>query len=404
MTRSRALALLLSAVLSPAARAASADPSLMPEFESHRKAPAPAEAERPAPSGDAPPAAPSAPAAPARHRRPDRIEEEPAPRRPWIVAHGRYWFVSGNQESRYGTIAPSTVLQVVSGTGDPWTGSTANSRLRGKMPIAELEIAPFERLSILGEYGAAGVSGRFGRTDWVDAQHADVLLAPQLGVTLNSPNHVQSGHLSASAVSARTTWASASLALRVVDNRGASIGRMEYDHSVDVLLGAERFTDEYTVYDAIVDADSGIFPAAHPVGFRFPGYVQRVSSAWRGPHAGLRLAASTPNGFHLEALVLWSPLMEYRGDLYDNVNAGGSLRPNSPNILERAHGVAFHQRFGASWRWEAFSLEAGYMHMYFYSRTGLRRSYAPDGTSTDAQLDRAMVERSGFYAGASARF
>lgn len=402
MIRASACALILSAVLSPAARAASAEPSLMPDFETKRKAPAPAEAERAAVPNRTPPAAPEAPP---RHHRPDRIEEEPAPRRPWIVAHGRYWFVSGNQESRYGAIAPPAVLQVVSGSGDPWTGSTDNSRLRGKMPIAELEVAPFERASILAEYGAAGMSGRFGRTDWVDAQHADVLLAPQLGITLNNPNHQQSGHASASVVSARTTWASASLALRVLDSRGATVGRMEYDHAVDVLLGAQRFTDEFTVYDALVDADSGIFPPAQPVGFRSPGYVQHVSSVWRGPHAGLRLAASVPNGFHLEALVLWSPLMEYRGDLYDKFNAdNGSLRPNSPNVIERAHGTAFHQRFGASWRWEAVSLEAGYMHMRFSSRTGLRRSYAPDGSSTDEQLDRAMVERSGFYAGASVRF
>lgn len=405
-------ALLLS--LCPAARAATADPSLMPEFEQKRRAPKPAAAPRrasPAPEPndaaappDEPP--PPPPVRPPKLDRPDQREEvEEVPRREWIVVRERTWIMSGTQESRFESPADPAVYTRVSGSGDVWDGDTYNTRLRGAMPIGEIELAPLSWLSFVGEFGAAAMKSRgWADTGWIDAQHARVQNA-NTGAVFDFPGHAETTHASAGVDSARTAWESASLAFRVVENRGGSRGKMEYDHSIDLLVGAHQFKDEFTASNAVVDGNTGTTIPAYPVGTRFAGPVLHQRALWRGPHMGLRLQSETTQGFGLNALVLWSPLMEYRGDVDDLVSqSAGNLRAKNPTTIERAHGTAFHFRLGASWRWEFLSLEGGYMRLYFYSRTGLRRSYAPNGAPTDERLDHAITERGGFYAGASARF
>lgn len=407
------LALLL--VLCPAARAASADPSLLPEFENRKRAPKPAAAPRRAVPADEP--APPPPAAadetpvpeavrPPRLDRPDQRDEVvDLKRREWIVVRERTWLLSGTHETRFESPASAAAFTRLSGTGDVWDGETYNTRLRGAMPIAELEVAPFPWLSFVGEFGTSVMKSRgWADTAWIDSPRARVQ-SVATGFIFDGPGHAQTSHASAGVESARTTWESASVAVRLLENRGGTRGRMEYDHSIDLLIGAHQFKDEFTAANAIVDGYSGTVAQVYAVGTRFPGPDLHQRALWRGPHAGLRLDSEVPDGFGFHGLVLWSPLMEYRGDVDEIVHqSAGNLRPRNPTTLERAHGTAIHFRLGASWRWEFLSLEGGYMRLYFYSRSGRRRQYAPDGSSTDELLDHAITERSGFFVGASARF
>ncbi len=405
------LAALLCA-LCPASRAASADPSLLPELDARPRAPKPPPAVRlasPAPPDQEaePPVEPSAPIELpplSREERRDSIlePEEPA-RRPWFVVRERTWFMHGTVDERYGQDDPA--FSAASGQGPARSGVSENARLRGVMPVAEAEFAPLSWLALDAEYGIAGVSNPgTGVAAWVDAPRADLVTHGATGATWANPGHAQWWRASFGGASAKTTWQSAGLALRLLESRGGKQGKAEYDRSIDFLAGAHRFRDEFTMTNERVDFNTGQVPAFPPVGSSADGPLYAKTLVWRGPHVGLRAETSLPAGFHLDALFLYSPLMEYRGDIYDVAAAGGAARPQSPNILERAHGTAVHFRIGAAWHWDFVALEAGYMRLYFYSRTGLRRTYAADGSSTDRQLDHAVTERSGLYAGVSFRY
>lgn len=409
----RLLSLALVFVLSPAARAASADPSLMPEMDEHRPTPKPPAAPRRAapvapteevvPLGEPAPTPMDARPKGRHHDLEDEVQE--APRRAWIVVRERTWFMHGNVDERFSQDA-SANFTVNTGMGPPRTGNSENARLNGTMPILEAEVAPFSWLSIDGEYGvAADANPGTGVSTWVDASKADMLTNNGTGSVWNNPGHAEYLHQSFGGDAAKTTWQAASLAFRIVDSHGGTQGKMEYDHSIDLLVGAHRFRDEFTMTNGLVDLNSGQVGGLPAVGTYTDGPLYSKALTWRGPHIGLRAETSLPEGFHLDTQVLYSPLMEYRGDIYDVVNGGnGTSRPQSPNIVERAHGTAFHFRVGAGWHWGPVALDAGYMRLYFYSRTGLRRTYAADGSSSDAQLDHAVTERSGMYAGASVRY
>lgn len=395
-----ALALLLLAP-APRALAASAEPSLMPGFDALR-------GKKPPPAAP-PPEAKKAEEAPepelplgAEPRRPAWKDDLPVPRRPWIVLRQRTWFLHGNVDRQYGVIDPGFTA---SGGLTVWSGTSENARLKGIMPIIEAEFAPLSWLSVEGEYGRAGVSAPgMGRVGWVDSQDAALVTNTGTGATWNHPNHAQYFHASFDGQKAVTSWATANLCLRVVDDRGGTLGRMDYDHSLDLLVGAERFRDRFTARDRFVDDNPGTVTGLPALGSRRAGPAFDLDSAWQGFHAGLRAQASLPQGFRLDMTALWAPFMEYRGDLNDYENAGASARSAFPNVTERARGTAIHLRIGGSWTWEDFTVEGGWIRLYFTSRTGVRRTYAANGTASDAQLDHVVTERSGLFVGASYRY
>ncbi len=406
----RRLSLALVFALAPAAHAASADPSLIPEMDAHRPAAkAPPAPRRPTPVSPAEEVVPAAPApADPRPKGPRRdLENEvlEAPRRPWFALRERTWFMHGSVDERYSQDATAN-FTVTQGLGPPRTGTSENARLKGIMPVLEAEVAPLSWLALVGEYGvAADANPGTGVSTWVDATKADILTNNGTGAVWNDPGHAEYLHQSFGGTSAKTTWQSASVALRIVDSHGGTQGRMEYDHSIDLLLGAHRFRDEFTMTNGLVDLNSGQVAGLPAAGTYTDGPLYTKTLTWRGPHAGIQAETSLPEGFRLDAQVLYSPLMEYRGTIYDALNGGNGVdRAQSPNIQEWAHGTAVHFRVGAGWHWGPVSVDGGFMRLYFYSRTGRRRTYAADGSSSDVQLDHAVTERSGMYAGASFRY
>jgi hypothetical protein len=400
MKPSRRLVLLLACALARPAFAASADPSLMPGFDALRGKPRPAETPVEAKKEAEPP--PAAVPLGAPPPRPAWKDESEAPRRPWFLLRERNWFLHGNVDRSYATIATG---YTASGGETVWTGTGENARLRGIMPIAEAEFAPLTWLSLEGEYGAAGVSAPgMGRVAWVNAPGADLVTNPGTGAHWANPNHAEDFSAAFDGGSAVTSWAEANLCLRLIDSSGGTEGRMEYDHYLDLLVGAERFRDRFTVLNRHADLNTGAQSGLPAQGSTLAGPAFDLNSIWQGPHVGLRAQTALPQGFHFDATALWSPFMEYRGDLNDYEGLGVTTRSQFPNITERARGTAVHFRLAGAWVWENFSLEGGWIRLYFTSRTGVRRTYAPNGTSSDAQLDHAVTERSGLYAGASWRF
>lgn len=323
--------------------------------------------------------------------------------RPWIEFGERTWLMSGTVESRYGSEDPN--FTVNAGAGPVRTGATSNQSVKGAFPILEAEFAPLQSLSIVGEFGVAAVDSPNGAvSSWVDAPNATQLTNNSSGATWANPGHASYLHASLGGDAAKTTWESASVAWRAIEHRAGEYSVIDNDYSFDLLAGAHRFKDQFTMTNAVIDQNTGQINGTPALGTVTPGPVISQTAIWQGPHLGVRAQSKLPEGFRVDGLFLYSPLMEYRNDVHDDARAGTTARVQSPNVEERAHGTGAHFRLSASWAWRGLSVDVGYLRMYYYSRTGVRRTYAPNGTSSDQELEHAITERHGWTVGATYRF
>jgi len=399
MRKVGALVLMLLITFPSRGSAASADPSLMPELDrAPARVPSPARSRERTLPPEAPPAEELAPSSTASRR---RGEDPSPPRRSVLRLRTRAWLTSGSIDTRYCAQVPPD--QVTPAGMEVFEGETEERGAKGIMLVHSMELAPLKWLSFEGQFGEDKAKGRYNDGIWVHAPDTDLLTYFPTGGTWVKPDHVDDVGYGAD-VSARRDWAAATVYLRIVDAHIAEVDELEVRHALDIALGVERYRQNSRLTN---------LERTLSVGKRYPvaplGAVAGLDSAylaqWRGPHIGLREEFFAPYGFSFDGTVLWSPFMEYRGDGYDNLSAGpGGLRSEAPNFIDRAHGTAVHIQVGGGWAWRNIRLEAGYQRLYFYSRTGMRRYYAFDGSSTDYQLEFATAELGGAYLGASLRF
>ncbi|MBI3565810.1 MAG: hypothetical protein HY079_11480 [Elusimicrobia bacterium] len=407
----RLLSLALLLACGRAARAAAADPSLMPEFERHRRpakaAPRRQEPPPPAEDADAPPAEAALPEPTGDRERLTRrlaeMDARTAARRPYVVLRTWVWRASGSLDTRYNVKVPRN--QVTPPDLEVFLGETQKYGGSGTMLVESAEVAPFPWLSFQGEYGTTRQSGSYTDHYWVHAPDADTLINFSNGATWHKPDHEDDVVYAADARSYRD-WAAATVYFRVFSSAGDFIAGEGQRHAFDVGLGAERYRQNARVTNLALTQNNDKYYAPGLAPGPVAGYDSTYEAYWRGPHLALRDEVATRGGFSLQGVMLYSPVIEFSGRGFDNLSAaGGQLRKAAPNFADWAHGSAIHFFVAAGWSpWRPLRLEAGYQRLYFFSRTGLRRYYNPDGSASDVQLDNATAEFGGFFAGGSLRF
>ena len=394
------LSLLVLLAVRSSALAATAEPSLVPEFD---RAAARRPSREPAPRLNAPEPPPDAPAAetPANSPRSAGGESRGGePRRPYVVLRSRLWMTNGTVNPRYSVQIPP---ELITPRAEVWLGETENRGSEGTMLIHSAELAPLNWLSLEAQYGREKSTGRYSDAYWIHAPESWRLTNLSNGAVWNNPNHEEDLRY-ASNVSSKRDWAAANLYVRLMDARIAGVDTFELLHSLDLALGAERFRQYSRLTALETTMSTAKYWPSVPLG-PIAGFDSTYSAIWRGPHIGLREEFIAPYGFAFEGTAFWSPVMEYQGDGFDNFSAGpGGLRAQTPNFTDRARGTAIHFQFGLCWDRKITRIEMGYQRLYFYSRTGKRRYYYDDGSTVDYDLEYATAEMGGLYFGASLRF
>lgn len=320
----------------------------------------------------------------------ERAYEVAETRRPWVEARARAWFLRSRSVTRTEKHDDRFIPSDASLEGDDW-----DSQLVSVMPVAELEVAPLSWLSVLAEYGSSVSRGQVLLHNWLDATPGVTLTHTGNGNTFESPQEAETGYWSTRA-EGRTDWASASLALRVLD---AGFSDDEEDRStgdaLDVLLGAHLYQEDVAINDIRMERADTRIPSVFAPGLYRPGAAGRRRVVWKGPHLGLRNELRLPWGFAFEPTVLWSPFMLFVGDSFDIAHA---------DVQDRAHGWALHARASARWRWGPVGLEGGYQRLGFWSRPGNTREVNAQGVVLEKRMPYNRTEVSGFFAGASFSF
>ncbi len=407
MRKARATALLLLWAL-PCAAQRGAEPELLPSFAPARR---PASATK-APTVKRPPPEPEEdkPLYEIIPPRKDDLMRVPKaemigrkPKQREIVRLRSWWWAAeGSAETRHSESYSATVTQ---GVAEPvyWLTYTQKFKPRNEFIVHSVEFAPLSWLSVEAQDGRSRSRGRWSGSDALHAPHFDLFTWTPTGAQWTKPDHVEYFREGAE-LTGTARWSAANLNLRVLEQSLSTIDETEYGHSLDVILGYHRFIDRMRITNGSVDVQTNqvtVTPGVGPINNLDSTYEAR----WQGGHIGLRDDVRLPLGFGFEGWALWSPVMEYQGDGFDNRSAlSGTLSSNFPNYEDRARGTAIHFNLLAAWRWSFVRLEAGWQRLYFYSRTGNRRAHRPGGTHTDLNLDHAITERAGFFMGASVRF
>ena len=407
----RGLPLFLLLLTAPALAASrSAEPSLDPVFDK-REEPRPRPDASPqfepdpgvvSPETELPAEAPEPIHRTADNERRRIIERlEPPERRPYVVVRSRAWLASGSVTTRWNVQLPPA--QVTPPGLEVFIGETQDHKFSGLMTVNSAEIAPLSWLSLEFQYGADKPTGSYTDGLWVHAPKADILINTGNGATWHNPDH-ENDLVYGADESGYRDWIAATVYLRALDSKINSPESFDLRHTLDVGLGVERYRQNARRTNLAITQNLMKFYSNQPVG-PIPGYDSTYDALWQGPHIALRDSISARRGLSLEGVVIWSPFMQYRGQDYENLNAGpGGLQSQTPNIQDSAGGTAIHFDIGAAWTFSVFRLEAGYQRFYFYSRSGKRRFYNFDGTVTERQLDFATTDLAGFYGGASLRF
>ncbi len=385
--------LALASLLLAAARAsaAPAEPELHPFTPAERTAPPPRRAppRAAAPAPEAPP--------PRRDEVRETISKGP-PRRAYVTIRTRAWIAQGSVDTRYSVQIPRDQIDP---PADVFYGETDEREASGTLLIHGVEVAPLTWLSAELEYGEdKSAHGTYTDRLWLHSPESDQLTNLSNGAVWHNPDHEDDRVYKADNTS-RRDWLAVNVFFRVHEGRLTGSDETEIRHTLDVSIGAHRFRQDSRFTNLARTQSTGKLYALAPVG-PIPGFNGTYSAAWRGPHVGFREEIFVPMGFSFDALLLWSPVMEFHGDGYDNLD--GSLRSSTPNYTDRAHGSALHFRLGAAWNWSIVRLEAGFMRLSFTAKQGARRYYNSDGTTFDRGLEYNRTEVSGLYAGGAVRF
>jgi hypothetical protein len=374
----------------------------LPRRRAEKKA-APAPAPVPAADPDAPGPVPyqSDVYNPARQVKLDLFNPEAPPRRPWLITRVRAWLTSGTVSTRYSVQVPPAD---VSPPGDVFIGETEKHKGRGVLPVYSAEVAPLSFLSFEGQYGNENhLKGVYEDHYWVHAPDITTLTYNPTGAVWHNPNH-EDDLVYAADSSVKREWAAATMYLRVIDAKINAPEALDLRHTLDVAFGAERYRQDSRDTNLRIDSNKKMFYSNANPG-PIAGLDSSYDAEWVAPHVGLREEMSTRGGFSLQMLVLWAPAATYSGRGFYNLSAqSGSLRAETPNYQDWAHGMAVHFDLGMGWSWSVFRLEAGYQRLTFWARHGTRRYYKGDGTTQDRTLDLADTSLGGAYAGASLRF
>lgn len=384
-----ALALIFLAV--PDARPAPGEPELVP-LSPTRPPPRPRrEATPPRATRTARPPAP-----PQRDESRESIRRGP-PERAFLTIRSRLWLARSSVNTRYSIQIPR---EYISPPAEVFYGETEERAVEGILLLHSVELAPIRWFSGEFEYGTDRHSGRYTDRYWLHSPHSETLTKTSNGAVWHRPDHEDDTVFTADHA-ARREWISASVYFRLAEGRVTGSDEVEVRHAFDLSLGGHRFRQASRYTNRERTLSTGKFFTQMPLG-PIAGFDATYTAAWTGPHLGLREDISVPLGFSFEGQVLWSPLMEYRADGYDNQDTG--LRATSPNYTDRASGSAVHFRLGAAWNYSVLRVEAGYMRFAFTSAHGNRRYYVVDGSVFDQPVETTRTEISGLYAGANLRF
>jgi hypothetical protein len=377
----------------PHARAASAEPELAPLSP----------AERPAPRRE--------PAA-ARHRRAEPRPPPPAPierdevrerlrrgppQRPFVTVRSRLWLARSTVDTRYSIQIPRAQINP---PAEVFVGETEERAATGSLLINSVEVAPLSWFSGEFEYGRDQATGGYTDRYWLHSPASDTLTKFSNGAVWHNPDHEDDTIFTADHA-ARREWISASVYFRVAEGRVTGSDEMEVRHALDIAVGGHRFRQDSHFMNLARTLSTGKLYAPAPLG-PIPGFDSTYYAIWSGPHLGFREEIEVPLGFSFEGQFLWSPLIEFHADGYNNLD--GSLRPSAPNYQDTARGSAVHFRLGAAWTWSVVRVEAGYMRLSFTSHHGNRRYYNVDGTTSDQAVELTTTEASGLYVGGALRF
>ncbi|MBI5241808.1 MAG: hypothetical protein HY926_15150 [Elusimicrobia bacterium] len=415
MREARLLALVLVLSAPGIALAGAGDPELLPKF--NRAAPSP----RVSPEKAAPKAAASAPAEaepreelPAVVRPPRKrpvFEDQEEHSRPKFVLRSRAWLTSGSLDTRFTFMVPPA--QVTPAGLTVHLGETQEHRSDGLMLVNGAEVAPLPWLSFQAEYGQSRHSGSYRDRYWVDAKDANPLTYIPTDTKWYHPDH-EDDLVAGADLDARRDWISGTLYLRAWDGIIGGTDYFKLRHSLDIGLGGQRYRQYSRMTKLVVLGNAGKYYQPALGAGAIAGYDSSYEGVFSGPHLALRDEVSGFYGFSMEALFVYSPIMSYRGTGHDNFQGAlGTLgamqqavllRPAAPNFKDSAGATAVHFAITGGWDWRWLRLEAGYQRLYFYTRTGSRRYYNADGTTTDVSLDFATAELGGIFGGASVRF
>jgi hypothetical protein len=263
-----------------------------------------------------------------------------------------------------------------------------------------VEVRPIQRLSFEFQYAdSARITGEGRDHDWLDAPNGIVTVQPSGNVYVNPRQTDMS--TSQSTLSGRTTFVSANMYGRILqyDNHDAGITH-QY---LDVLLGYSWYDDRFRMKNLVQLTSTGDIISTPPPGY-YPGLDSTFHFHWEGFKIGMREDTGMSEHLRATGLFAFSPFMSYRGDGYWNLRS--DFRPAPPSFTQSASGALFEGKFSMIYDpFRYFSVEAGYMIVYFRTNPGGQMTaYLSDGTSVTQDLDSAWSERKGFLLNLALKF
>ncbi len=321
-----------------------------------------------------------------------RDRDDDAPR--FLILGYRHWFTSGGTTWR--SSFPTQPANISNGT-------TQELHTSPGMEIFSAEIRPTRRVYFGAEFGTTLAGNGQGTTHyWVD-QRNGTAISLATGHSFFDPDHEDFERYTES-LNGRSTLFAANVYIHLLDGRISAFDD-GYGHSLDVLFGYSRFQESYNESDLNRVFSPGTGIPAQPLG-PLPGLNSTYRAIWQGPVVGMREEFTGPHDIFFSGHGMFSPIMIYDGDGFDNVGAeNGVLANTSPNFRHHANGMSAQLDVALGWQpFRSWKLEAGYSIYYFWSQLGVEDFTLPDGTHENDRLDYARTLRQGIFLGSSVQF
>lgn len=327
------------------------------------------------------------------------------PEREWLTFKVRRWHSSGRGFFRGSR--QLTPQEVTPPDADIRLGTTVEyDDFPADLLIFHLEARPHRRFSVELQYGTDDARG-FKSTDryWIHSPGGGDVRVIATGHVFKSPDHEDIQNFNSTA-KGTLRYMAANLYFRPVIQRFQDFDGREYEHNADVLLGYSFYEEVTRRNDGVLTFTSPAFGAPPPNG-PFSGLDSGYRARWQAVRFGLREELRVVEwGLGFEAHLVATPFAAFRGFGYDSVGVASGLREDDPNIRDTIAGSLIEYSAGLAWTpLKYLRLEAGYMRWYYQSRgRGDRRPIFADGTTGIHETENAVIDRSGLFVGASARF
>lgn len=341
-------------------------------------------------------------AAPPRAR-PARFLERPQDEgsREWLRVRVRGWLSHGSGKvsshaRAAGVAQPSDEIRA--GTTLEFNG------VERLLKLYSFEARPLRRLGLEFQYASdESLSGESVERRWLHAPGHEVT-ATASGRVFRNPD-MQDYSSFRSSLRGETRWVSVNAYFRLTDGVAPVFDEKVFDHEFDAFVGYARYHDAMRRQGGFQTLANADFDPTRAAG-AFEGLDSTYRMRWDAARFGVRdeVRLPAPRFLSFEGYFVYSPLVYFRGQGFDNVTPG--LRSEAPNFIHRGQGHLVELSLAAAVRpHPRLRFEAGYMLWYFTKRRhGTEDVFFADGSIRRGELESFRTQRDGYWLGATLSF